>query len=281
VVSLPKGGGAIRSVGEKLAANPVNGSGRMLVPLALSPGRADFGPQLELSYDFGSGNGPFGFGWSLALPTIVRKTDKGLPGYRDGEESDVFVLSGAEDLVPVLDATGEPVEDTTTAPGRRFHRYRPRTEGLFARIERWTKLGDPSDVHRRSLSRDNVLTDHEPPDRSWRGRSPGTPLAGVGPFACDQPTMPGEQRRWSHHERLTPPAAGDQPRQCRGPQPVARLVADPANLAPQQRVLASTEGRKPTPLGTGLGAHVSARGPSGRFGPLWAGCPQLRRSSRP
>jgi Salmonella virulence plasmid 65kDa B protein len=50
----------------------------------------------------GSGNGPFGLGWKLSLPEITRKTDKGLPKYQDAEESDVFILSGAEDLVPAL-----------------------------------------------------------------------------------------------------------------------------------------------------------------------------------
>ena len=74
----------------------------MSVPLPLSPGRSNFGPDLQLSYDSGSGNGPFGIGWSLSLPTITRKTDKGLPQYLDRDDSDVFVLSGAEDLVPVL-----------------------------------------------------------------------------------------------------------------------------------------------------------------------------------
>src|SRR4249920_887769 len=101
-VSLPKGGGAIRGMGEKFAANPVTGTGSMTVPIATSPGRSGSGPQLSLSYDSGSGNGPFGFGWALSLPSITRKTDRGLPQYRDGEESDVFLLSGAEDLVPVL-----------------------------------------------------------------------------------------------------------------------------------------------------------------------------------
>jgi virulence plasmid B protein len=38
-----------------------------------------------------------------------------------------------------------------------IHRYRPRIEGLFARIERWTRLSD-RDVHWRSISKDNVLT---------------------------------------------------------------------------------------------------------------------------
>lgn len=105
-ISLPKGGGAIRGMGEKFAANPVTGTGSMSVPIAASPGRSGFGPQLSLSYDSGAGNGPFGFGWSLSLPAITRKTDKGLPRYRDWSsdplEADVFVLSGAEDLVPVL-----------------------------------------------------------------------------------------------------------------------------------------------------------------------------------
>ena len=67
-ISLPKGGGAIRGIGEKFAANPVTGTGSMSVPIATSPGRSGFGPQLSLSYDSGAGNGPFGFGWSLSLP---------------------------------------------------------------------------------------------------------------------------------------------------------------------------------------------------------------------
>ena len=101
-LSLPKGGGAIRGIGEKFAANPVTGTGSLTVPVYASPGRSGFGPQLSLSYDSGSGNSPFGFGWSLATPAINRKTDKGLPRYIDGDESDIFLLSGAEDLMPVL-----------------------------------------------------------------------------------------------------------------------------------------------------------------------------------
>ena len=108
-ISLPKGGGAIRGIGEKFAANPVTGTGSMTLPIATSPGRSGFGPQLALSYDSGAGNGPFGFGWSLSLPQITRKTDKGLPKYLDAKESDVFILPGAEDLVPVLGSDGNPL----------------------------------------------------------------------------------------------------------------------------------------------------------------------------
>src|SRR5262245_40620660 len=168
-ISLPKGGGAIRGMGEKFAANPVTGTGSMTVPIATSPGRSGFGPQLALSYDSGAGNGPFGFGWSLSLPSITRKTDKGLPRYQDTAESDVFILSGAEDLVPVLVQIGENWERQKQDPRSvgdktyAIQRYRPRIEGLFARIERWTNSTDPTDVFWRSISKDNITI--------WYGRT--------------------------------------------------------------------------------------------------------------
>src|SRR5258707_11439344 len=86
-ISLPKGGGAIRGIGEKFAANPVTGTGSMTIPIATSPGRSGFGPQLSLSYDSGAGNGPFGLGWNFSLPSITRRTDRGLPKYQDADES--------------------------------------------------------------------------------------------------------------------------------------------------------------------------------------------------
>lgn len=167
---MPKGGGAIRGIGEKFAANPTTGTGSITVPIATSPGRGGIGPQLALSYDSGAGNGPFGFGWSLSVASITRKTDKGLPQYNDVDESDVFILSDAEDLVPEYekDAAGAWViqngnrvvhEKPRTVGGGVYavRRYRPRIEGLFARIERWTRQAD-GDVHWRSISKDNILT---------------------------------------------------------------------------------------------------------------------------
>jgi hypothetical protein len=104
-ISLPKGSGAIRGIGEKVSVNPVNGTASLTVRLALSAGRSGFGPQLSLSYDSGAGNGPFGFGWNLSLASITRRTDRGIPRYQDGEESDTFILAGSEDLVPILDGS--------------------------------------------------------------------------------------------------------------------------------------------------------------------------------
>jgi hypothetical protein len=80
----------------------------------------------HLVYSTGNGNGPFGLGLSLSIPGVSRKTSRGIPRYGDERgpltERDTFLLSGAEDFVPVAETTGGT-------------RYRPRTEGLFARIE--------------------------------------------------------------------------------------------------------------------------------------------------
>ena len=166
-VSLPKGGGAIRGMGEKFSVNPVTGTGALSIPVPLSPGRSGFAPQLSLAYDSGAGNGPFGFGWSLPVPSITRKTDKGLPRYCDGDESDVFILSGAEDLVPVLDDTGAAGQISRVVHGTTYEivSYRPRIEGLFARIERWVDARTGLS-HWRSISRDNVTTLYGPDDNS-------------------------------------------------------------------------------------------------------------------
>lgn len=167
-------------MGEKFAANPVTGTGSMTIPIATSPGRSGFGPQLSLSYDSGAANGAFGLGWNLSLPSITRKTDKGLPRYWDADESDVFILSGTEDLVPVFKmnpATGELLKDNkdnfvfdeSPRDGYVVRRYRPRIEGLFARIERWTNEVNLSDVFWRSISKDNVTT--------WYGKTEESRIA--------------------------------------------------------------------------------------------------------
>ncbi|MFC9699955.1 SpvB/TcaC N-terminal domain-containing protein [Streptomyces sp. NPDC056943] len=148
-LSLPKAGGAIRGMGEKFGASPVTGTASLTVPITLTPGRGGVQPQLTLSYDSGSGNGPFGLGWSLDVPSVSRTTDKGLPRYLDGD--DVFQLSGAEDLVPAAfpaARTEGPYEVTS---------YRPRTEGLFARVERWREHAT-GDTHWRVTSRENVTS---------------------------------------------------------------------------------------------------------------------------
>ena len=161
-VSIPKGGGAVRDLGEKFEVNAVNGTASLSIPVQIDGGRSGFKPQIILSYNAGTGNGPFGWGWSTSQPEITRKTDKGLPLYDDIGESDVFILSGAEDLVRILDKDGDEwrpqwFDRTVDGVEYRIHRYRPRVEGLFARIERWTNR-QTRDIHWRTISPDNVTT---------------------------------------------------------------------------------------------------------------------------
>ena len=162
-IDLPKGGGAIRGIGEKFSVNPVTGTGSFSVPVFTSPGRSGFYPKLSLSYDSGAGNGPFGLGWHLSIPSVTRKTDKGLPLYDDAAELDVFILSESEDLMPMLDLQGvqwSPVQvpdGTWNGQSYSIKRYRPRIEGLFARIERWQRKSD-GNLHWRAITKVNVTS---------------------------------------------------------------------------------------------------------------------------
>jgi hypothetical protein len=76
-ISLPKGGGAIKGIGETFQPNLFSGTGNHSIPIATSPGRNGYGPSLTLQYSSGNGNGVFGLGWELSIPRISRKTEKG------------------------------------------------------------------------------------------------------------------------------------------------------------------------------------------------------------
>lgn len=127
VISNPKGGGAQSGLGEKFSPDLFTGTGNFSVPIAVPPGRNGFQPELTLGYSSGNGNGVFGMGWALGIPGVSRKTSKGIPVYSD--KADIFILSGAEDLVPV-----GVTQQTTSGVNWEQTTYRPRTEGLFARI---------------------------------------------------------------------------------------------------------------------------------------------------
>lgn len=167
-IALPKGGGAIKSIDEKFSVNTVNGTASFSIPIPASTARG-LSPTLSLSYNSGTGNSIFGLGWSINLHSIKRKTDKRLPRYLDGEDSDSFLFSEAEDLVPMFkknnegdfikDNTGNYVIDERESEDKLFmiRCYMPRIEGLFARIERWTEVGSGL-IRWRMTSKDNVTT---------------------------------------------------------------------------------------------------------------------------
>ncbi|NET56082.1 MAG: toxin [Symploca sp. SIO2E6] len=147
-VSLPKGGGAIQGIGETFQANEFTGTAALSIPIPTSPCRG-FEPQLSVEYSSGSGNGTFGLGWSLAIPNISRKTSKAIPKYDD---TDTFLISNAEDLVPQKEETR-----TVEGIGYRVITYRPRVEGLFAKIERWSNQ-ETRDCYWQTVSKDNVTS---------------------------------------------------------------------------------------------------------------------------
>src|SRR5688500_16287336 len=156
IISLPKGGGALHGIGEKFSPDLFTGTGNFTVPIALPPGRNGLQRELTLGYSTGNGNGPFGLGWSLGIPGVRRKTSHGVPRYRnynpDLSERDTFILSGAEDLVPV------------SSPGQRITQYRPRTEGLFALIKHHH---DVPDNYWEVCSKDGLVSiyGHDPADQ--------------------------------------------------------------------------------------------------------------------
>jgi RHS repeat-associated protein len=103
-ISLPKGPGSIEGLGESFQPTLNTGTAKYSIPLNVPPGTAGHQPELKLSYEGGGANGPLGFGWTLPLPFIQRRTDKGIPTY--GEDvgfprQDVFINDLKEELVPL------------------------------------------------------------------------------------------------------------------------------------------------------------------------------------
>lgn len=127
VINLPQGGGAQKGMGETFSPDLFSGTGNFSIPIAVPAGRNGLQPSLTVGYSSGNGNSEFGLGWGLSVPGVSRKTNRGIPIYDD--QLDTFILSGAEDLIAVFHDE-ELIDDV-----RHFKtQYRPRTEGLFARI---------------------------------------------------------------------------------------------------------------------------------------------------
>ena len=167
-IILPKGGGAIKGIDEKFYVNAVNGTASFSIPLSCAASRG-VSPSLSISYNSGAGNGVFGLGWNLSSASIKRKTDKTLPLYNDGSESDSFLFADAEDLVPEFkkendgsfskDLNGDYIIKKRNSADGSFtiSYYKPRIEGSFARIERWEdKVSGASKW--RVISKDNTTT---------------------------------------------------------------------------------------------------------------------------
>jgi RHS repeat-associated protein len=182
IITLPQGGGAVRGIGEKFQPDPLTGTGNFSVPIVVPAGRRGMEPNVSLTYSTGSGNGYFGLGWGISVPGISRKTSGGVPAY---EDDDVFVLSGQEDLVPVGGG-----------------RFRPRSEGLFAEIERredsWLVRSLDGVRSRYGGDPSAVCEDPDRPGRvfAWRLTETTDPLGNVVTYeyGTDEGDEPGH--RW-------------------------------------------------------------------------------------
>lgn len=143
--SLPKGGGAIQSIGGSWGDIGTSGAASLEIPLPLSPGRG-YAPALTLSYHSTVSNGLFGMGWSLGHGCVARRTSKGVPRYDD---DDVIVGPDGTVWLPERDAAGAPlftlVDKYRGLLLDRVYqviRHFPRIEGDFARIEHWRADAD-------------------------------------------------------------------------------------------------------------------------------------------
>ncbi|KAL5610413.1 hypothetical protein FOBRF1_006530 [Fusarium oxysporum] len=175
-ITLPKSGGALNNITSQFKCSPITGTGSLPIALPTSRGRDGSGPSLFLQYDSGSGNSIFGFGWTLSIPSISRRTSKGIPRYDDLSHLDEFVLSGMGELVPLIDRT----PDGSMLPGYNVQLYQARVEKGFSLIQCCRSVTDATDVHWRVISADNVL--------SVFGKTPASRIF--------NPTAPGQVYEW-------------------------------------------------------------------------------------
>ncbi|HJR30988.1 MAG TPA: SpvB/TcaC N-terminal domain-containing protein, partial [Pseudomonas sp.] len=144
--ALPKGGGAIQSIGKGWGRVGTTGAASLALPLPISkaPNR-DLVPALGLGYSSDVGNSPFGIGWRLTTNAITLRTTRGVPKY-DG--SDQVVGPGGDVWMPEKSDDGSPVSRTVSEYNgvqigmHRVVRHWPRVEGAFDLIEHWTRIDD-------------------------------------------------------------------------------------------------------------------------------------------
>src|SRR3546814_20794954 len=82
-IDTPEGGNTV-GYGETFNTDEFTGTAQFEVGIFASEARA-LTPDLKLRYTSGAGNGLFGQGWSMDLPSFRRRTEKGIPRY-DGHD---------------------------------------------------------------------------------------------------------------------------------------------------------------------------------------------------
>ncbi len=83
-------GGGAQNFSKTLSVDPRSGSAAVAIPLYIPQGRGGISPALGLSYAPTNGNGPFGWGMSMDMGSVVRSTKNGVPNY---DSTDTFLVS--------------------------------------------------------------------------------------------------------------------------------------------------------------------------------------------
>jgi RHS repeat-associated protein len=154
---LPKGGGAPRGLDASVPAPGFRGTARVNIPIDLPPARGA-APSLTLVYDSSGGNGPFGAGAGVALPSVALSTATGIPTYTDRDPivfSEVGLLAEKGSWVGGRWVAAERTAKAPDGDVWRVREYVPRLQGAFPLIERWTRVDDRVS-HWRVVSADNV-----------------------------------------------------------------------------------------------------------------------------
>lgn len=145
--TLPKGGGAIQSIGKGWAAVGFTGAASTSIPLPITSGRG-YAPSLALNYSSAGGRSEFGQGWSINRPSISRQTSQGTPQFEpdsNGKTSEPVYLSLSGDvLLPERTADGQVSQrivssfrDRPLSESYRVSAYQPRVEGDFSTFEHY------------------------------------------------------------------------------------------------------------------------------------------------
>lgn len=142
-VSLPKGGGAIKEIGDTFSPNSFTGTGSFSIPFPVTKARGSK-PNLSFNYNSGSGNGSFGLGFSLSISKISLKTSLGIPKY-EGKET--YILNGDKLVknghVPPKNESNDIVTE-----------YLQRVEGSFSLIKHYV-ASDKSGCYREVITTKN------------------------------------------------------------------------------------------------------------------------------
>ena len=99
-VSPPAGSGSVPGLGEAFRMNLNTGQGVYSYAIPLPDGVAGRKPSLTLEYSQGARSGPFGFGWQLAVRSISRRLDLGVPG-----EAPETYLDGSNEITALTDGS--------------------------------------------------------------------------------------------------------------------------------------------------------------------------------